>query len=338
MQKKKNTTLNILKFIACFAVVTLHCTFPGVIGKVIYGNARFAVPLFFMISGYYIYSSDTDIVTNKLPGKIRHIMHIYLSMEVLYFFWYCIKSAIEHPGIHGIIIWVSTIFKIENLIRFIFFQTTCIASAAWFLVSLILCYTITYLISRYNLWTKTFVFIPILLCLNLFLGEVIPFMGIDSQWYWCSNYWVLGFPFYAFGYFIRIHENEIQRLFSSKMLFWGIIGSIVVNLIERILTHASQLFASNIVFVFCAFVFCLKSPFYFKDSRITRFFSNIGDRYSLGVYVLHPLIRDLYRMVADRIGIASSVVWQWFVPVLTFSSSVFLYSLFLNCKEKLKKQ
>lgn len=334
MQKWSNTTLNILKCIACFAVVTLHCSFPGIIGKVIYGNARFAVPLFFMVSGYFIYSDDSKEVLHKLPRKIIHIFSIYLFMEALYFIWYCIKSMIEYPGVKGIIIWISETFKTGNIINYIFFQTTFIASAAWFLVALILCYAITYPIAKYGIWEKTFVFIPILLCINLFLGEVAPFLGIESQWYWCSNFWFLGFPFYALGYFTRCHENEIERVLSLRKLLFMMILSILLNLIERIGTHASQLFASNVIFAFCAFVFCLKRPEYFKENCIVRITSNIGAYYSLGVYVLHPLIRDIYRMYADRIGIATSVAWLWILPILTFSTSVIIYKVFLGGKEK----
>ena len=71
MKKTRNSTLNALKGIACFSVVMLHCAFPGMVGKIIYGIARFAVPLFFAISGYYVYSCNSKDVIRRLPKKNR---------------------------------------------------------------------------------------------------------------------------------------------------------------------------------------------------------------------------------------------------------------------------
>lgn len=46
---ERNHSLNVLEGIACFSVVMLHCGFPGVVGKVIYGIARFAVLPFYIV-------------------------------------------------------------------------------------------------------------------------------------------------------------------------------------------------------------------------------------------------------------------------------------------------
>lgn len=53
----KNRCLNFFKGLGCIFVIFIHFPFPGEIGRIISGLARFAVPLFFMISGYYAYNS-----------------------------------------------------------------------------------------------------------------------------------------------------------------------------------------------------------------------------------------------------------------------------------------
>lgn len=334
MQKQRNTTLNILEFLACFAVVTLHCNFPGVIGKIIYGDARFAVPVFFMVSGYFIYSEDIKKVILKLPNKIKHILVIYLTIELFYFLWYFVKNLIEYSGVEEFRVWLSQIVTEKSIVEFFIFQKTFFASTAWFLISLILCYIVTYPIAKYKIWEKTFILIPILLFINIFLGEITPFMKIEGEWYWCSNFWFLGFPFYALGYFIHHNEKELKEKLSDKKVLCFIVLSILLNLIERIVTHASQLFISNIIFAFFAFVFCLKYPEYFKQNKLNQMASTIGARYSLGVYFLHPFIRDIYRIFAEKMDISSYKIWMWILPILTFSTSVVLYKIFLSIKEQ----
>lgn len=71
IMKNENVSLNILKGIACFNVVMIHCTFPGAIGKIISGLARFAVPLFFAISGYYIYSRKQREIEKNFQLKLN---------------------------------------------------------------------------------------------------------------------------------------------------------------------------------------------------------------------------------------------------------------------------
>ena len=60
--KKQNECLNFFKGIACILVVSLHVRFPvEAVDGVIQCIARFAVPLFFMISGYYCCFEDDGI-------------------------------------------------------------------------------------------------------------------------------------------------------------------------------------------------------------------------------------------------------------------------------------
>lgn len=50
----RNNFLDYIKGIACIGVVFIHCSFPYVFGDIIANLAAFGVPMFFMISGYYL--------------------------------------------------------------------------------------------------------------------------------------------------------------------------------------------------------------------------------------------------------------------------------------------
>ena len=82
---EKNYTLNFVKFLACIMVVLIHCKFPGDLGLYTTALARFAVPFFFMVSGYYAYrSKNTNEYTKKQIIKITKIAIIALIAYFIY--------------------------------------------------------------------------------------------------------------------------------------------------------------------------------------------------------------------------------------------------------------
>ena len=56
--KPRNTTLDILKAVCCVLVVFIHCKFPSIVGTIVESYARICVPIFFMISGYFVANND----------------------------------------------------------------------------------------------------------------------------------------------------------------------------------------------------------------------------------------------------------------------------------------
>ena len=57
-KKPYNYCMDFLKGLACIFVVFIHVKFPGDFGQAVQAIARFAVPFFFMVSGYYYFRPD----------------------------------------------------------------------------------------------------------------------------------------------------------------------------------------------------------------------------------------------------------------------------------------
>ena len=69
----RNRTLDMVKAICAYAVVLLHVHFPGNAGIIANVLARFAVPVFFMVSGYFCFrGDDTEFI--RTGKKIRHVL------------------------------------------------------------------------------------------------------------------------------------------------------------------------------------------------------------------------------------------------------------------------
>ena len=54
----KNKSIYTLKAIACICVILIHCGLKKNIGITINSISRFAVPFFFIVSGYFSYSYE----------------------------------------------------------------------------------------------------------------------------------------------------------------------------------------------------------------------------------------------------------------------------------------
>ena len=79
----KNNCLNVWKGIAAFFVVFIHCSFPSPVGGMMNGLARWAVPMFFLISGYFSYGKGADTVKRR----ICRTFGLFVLANGIYFLW-----------------------------------------------------------------------------------------------------------------------------------------------------------------------------------------------------------------------------------------------------------
>ena len=83
--QNKNMLLNYIKGCGCIGVVFIHFMFPGAFGYTLMKISQFAVPVFFMISGFYAYNNTSE----KLHKKLIRILRITLFSIMLYFCFTC---------------------------------------------------------------------------------------------------------------------------------------------------------------------------------------------------------------------------------------------------------
>lgn len=69
MKLQRNQTLECCRILAAVFVVFLHVPFPGTVGKTVNCLARFAVPLFFAISGWFSYGAEGESCCGEWGGS-----------------------------------------------------------------------------------------------------------------------------------------------------------------------------------------------------------------------------------------------------------------------------
>lgn len=80
--KKRIESLDVLKFILSFCIVSIHLPFPGMVGSIALALFRVAVPLFFMISGYFC-SGYNDVKMRKMLVKVLKLLLVGTGLMIL---------------------------------------------------------------------------------------------------------------------------------------------------------------------------------------------------------------------------------------------------------------
>lgn len=76
----KNISLYTLEGIACMFVIFIHCKFPEPVGDLVDTIARFAVPIFFIVSGFFNYSASKE----KLKTRVFKLLRIFIFSSIIY--------------------------------------------------------------------------------------------------------------------------------------------------------------------------------------------------------------------------------------------------------------
>ncbi len=141
----RNQNIDIAKAFACIGVVVMHCSFPGEVGKLVAYLCKFAVPLFFMVSGYFLISAHTTLAnySSVMRRKAWHIFKILITAELLSMVYFIGKSLLQ-TGSYDSSLTIPDIFI--NLFTGTFFNGT-----LWFLYALLFGYLIISITPPYNI-------------------------------------------------------------------------------------------------------------------------------------------------------------------------------------------
>ncbi len=97
---KRYTSLDILKFFCAFMVVFIHAGFTNnVLGYTFREICRIAVPIFFMISGYFSVGKNSE----KIKLTIKKLLVLQIVSDLVYFIFDIIKAIIMNEEIIEVI-------------------------------------------------------------------------------------------------------------------------------------------------------------------------------------------------------------------------------------------
>lgn len=277
--KKENNFLRLLCAVIIFFVVFEHCRIDSPVTEYIVGIGRFAMPIFLMLSGYYIFSNDGHS-EKRLPQKTIRILALLIILKLLYLaidIVYCCFGVytIEYV-IHGFLIWTD-------------YNTH-----AWFLYSLFGVYMFWLILAHFKIdYRKTYILVPIVLVIDLLFAEFLPMFGMDTVKIGESTYPFIGIPFFIMGYIIHRHRDRIEEIFSNAALWIMIVLGTVLSAIGTALVPTSNLFVGSVMLAFAIFVGSFRIP---SDRLRCRPLEYVGRHLVVWIYVIHAAIIQIFAL------------------------------------------
>lgn len=300
----KNDCLNVCKGIAAFAVVFIHCNFPSPVGGMMNGLARFGVPLFFMVSGYFSYGKGTDTVKRR----IWKVFGLFLGANGIYFVWRLLalwgQGSLTLESAAGF-------FAPKSLLRWGLWNESPFMGHLWFLGALLYCYCLYGIFVKRGIEERVYVLIPLCLGANLLLGEMLSILGKGISFLYVRNFWLTGLPFFIWGHWMHREEQRGRLRLRPGVCLGGILFGACLSMGEMLLSGGADLYLGSVLMAGGMFLLALGRPEFGKGSLLAY----VGEKAALHIYLWQMMVFDVVEKLAYIRGIHEHMVYQWVMPL-----------------------
>lgn len=297
LELNRNISLDILKIVMAYMVVGLHADFLADISPVaryltVNGLFRIAVPVFFVINGFFFYSA---VQTSPIKWFKRALL-LYGFWTLIYiYFW--LRPA-EFTIVKAIKVTIITVLGGYNHL--------------WYLPAMIGAAGMLYLIRN---WSPRLLFL--LAIVLFFIGVSIQYIGsyhlaenatIDRL---CGKLWLyrsflfFSFPFFCIGYLLRRTELY-TKIPKTPALLLTVIGLMLLfaesyfNFIAQSAVKRCDILGALIILCPALFLLALSIDVQGKSKSIAL--------YSTAIYFVHPLLISFFENFELRETVLTVVV------------------------------
>lgn len=335
----RNRGLDILKCICAFLVVCIHIpvTFEG--GEYVLLVTRIAVPIFFMITGFF-YSSVQRKATQII--QIKKTIRLFLFATAVYFLWQTFHTA--YIG-ENVLHYIKDTLSIQNLLSLVFLNRSLFGGHLWYLHALIYTLVAAHFLFKHNLSKLLYVLCPVLIFCDIVFGTYSGLLFGGSLPYTVfRNFLFVGIPYFTLGHLINVYKDRIIGFFSRFshkatiiLLSFTFFLSILLSFCEyNLIVAFGKLGSRNIyagTLIALVSIFLLFALFYKNtDSTVERLLSFTGNVESGSIYIYHPIVINLCSMCLIPLGAYD--VYRNFGPVVVFVLTAVLIHIFNKIKSK----
>lgn len=326
------------KLVASILIVFNHIFLPGAIGSALYCLSDFAVPMFFMICGYFNYQADARAITRRTV----HILKLLLIATVLHLLWGCIATELDGGStIAYLRAWIP---DPDEVVKFFVLHMHPYAGHLWYLIASAATYLVFLLYTRFfeekPVNYRPFYTLALCLFTVCFASEFFcPILGTQSP-FECRNGWFLGIPMFAAGLFIREYQSRIFRCFSltTGKLLLLIVAGMAFSLLQWNTFSNGLLSLGTLVMVISLMLFLVSHPEVPVRSQLAQNCIASFGPISTWVYLLHLLVILIYDdLLHDRFVSAFGEQESWFGPLFVLLISL-LAAIFCHLFLSIRKQ
>lgn len=319
---------DLLRGVSCFSVILIHITSVGIndyelsspvyfLSALINSLLRWAVPVFFMISGMFLLDPDHEITEKKMRRKLTRLLLIIVVWGV----FYSVLEDICNGGVNATSILKAILYVWKGVGGY----------HLWFLYTLFFFYLaipVMRIVVRYAtrklLWGCVICWFLFSLCVIWLnnLAEIIPTLSIFSvEWKFevLSGY---------VGYFILGYLLSKANVISKKLIFFalGILFALLIIadvIFMKVLHLSPQVVADpqgGLTCLLAIFIFLLCKDLKIKNEKLKGIINKVEEN-SMGIYLIHVFwIMLIFRLLdIDYILFGQFGFVIWFLIIMSFS-------------------
>jgi surface polysaccharide O-acyltransferase-like enzyme len=312
----RNPNIDALRLLAALGVIALHVgpyvELSSITGEFIRTSARWCVPVFFMITGYFLTSANGEVFPSVTLDRITRPAFLFL-MSSLLFLPLLLKeqrlSELHDPGILIIGTYFHTWYLSALVVGLIGCNVATSYRLQWLAIVVGVLIVALYLAASYSA------------ALGAGGGNFVPVLREISA-----------MPFLIIGAQFRRFVNVGSAIFATTIAF-GLVALVTeVLIIDSLGGHAgeAQLTVSGMVIAAGLLGLAITSTGSVSDTV-----ASIGQKESLGIYIYHPFIilvaRKLLKLVhpAAQPTLAVAAI----TALLTVCLLVFLRRMFPTLRD-----
>lgn len=312
------------KLMASFFVVFIHIKFPGELGVLADCLGRYAVPMFFAVSGYFNYQADGD----KILRRTKHILTLYLIAVAVHILWGCFVT--EYNGGSTAAYLIRTIPDPDELARWIMVQNDPFSGHLWYLNAAVVTYLVYWLYIRF--WgEKQVEYSPLyyagfVLFAVLFAFEIITPVGKGEEAVFSGrNAWFTGIPMFVLGIFIRQYQEPLlrnYRLTTGKLAAVTVAGVLLVIHQWDAMGVLGMPFGTLLILI-GLMLLLVSRPTVAGGSKFAEKLILKCGAWSTWVYILHLIVADFYELFCQPWTAAALAEKEpWLRPVIVLILSL----------------
>lgn len=284
--KGRNVYLDLFKFFLCFLVIAIHLAGESYPFFPLY---RLAVPMFFIISGYFNYTPDRERQKQKALGFIKRsaqYMIVGFSIYIVFDFVMCFIQG------NGVGYYFTTLFYEDFLLEFLFLNRpiTYTGAQLWFLIALFVISLIHYELTRFNKLHYYRVIIPVCYTIYFFFaGYMYLIQNTDMPIRYTRNAWFFGLPNFALGFTLAKFNFHKKSWYKYPYLLLGVLF-FFLQIGEYHLVKSENISLEMYVSSVLSAVFLLLFFLGIKRAHCNFYYKWVGKNAPFYVYILHMAV------------------------------------------------
>lgn len=329
INKNENLSIYFFEGIACLFIILIHIPFPGTFGILVSSIGRFAVPLFFIISGItlfpYLGKSEFGY---KVFLRLKRQFFYTLIVICIYFLFDIFSCLIKGEDIVSFLKNIFSCGELCKLLLFNCFNVKMSCGHLWYMLALIYCYICLILFNKF-IRIKNIRFISILLFTLMIVANLarilfkyynISIITIELSNNYLSRNWLLeALPCVCLGLNIPLFAKKYASKKKNIIIVMTIVVLFILNAIECYfiyyfldqmqMEYTLTLIIADILII----IFSINNPTFFKAKNLLCI---IGKKYRRDVYLWHILFREIILLLFYYLGITLSGVFSYLWPVM----------------------